>query len=103
MNPAARIEVQDFFCFFLGLERKPGILCNQKMEEESENEQKKKETSRSRRVGKAPFLLYIIMWELLYEILRRNTLVVLYAADSLGKHISDGELLNLVATLGVRD
>ena len=42
MNPAARIEVQDFFCFFLGLERKPGILCNQKMEEESENKQKKR-------------------------------------------------------------
>ena len=74
-----------------------------KMEEESDNEYKKKEPSRSRRVGKAPFLLYIIMWELLYEILRRNTLVVLYAADSLGKHISDSELLNLVATLGVRD
>ena len=43
------------------------------------------------------------MWELLYEILRRNTLVILYAADSLSKHIRDGELLNLVATLGVRD
>ena len=41
MNPASRIEVQDFFCFFLGLERKPGILCNQKMKEESENKQKK--------------------------------------------------------------
>ena len=50
-----------------------------------------------------PTRLYIIMWELLYEILRRNTLVILYAADSLSKHISDGELLNLVATLGVRD
>ena len=74
-----------------------------KMEEESDNEYKKKEPSRSRRVGKAPFLLYIIMWELLYEILRRNTLVILYAEDSLSKHISDGELLNLVATLGVRD
>ena len=42
MNPAARIEVQDFFVFFLGLERKPGILCNQKIEEESEKKQKKK-------------------------------------------------------------
>ena len=29
-------------CFFLGLERKPGILCNQKMKEESENKQKKR-------------------------------------------------------------
>jgi len=42
MNPASRIEVQDFFVSFLGLERKPGILCNQKIEEESENKQKKR-------------------------------------------------------------
>ena len=42
MNPASRIEVQDFFVSFLGLERKPGILCNQKIEEKSENKQKKR-------------------------------------------------------------
>ena len=42
MNPASRIEVQDFFFVsFLGLE-KNGILCNQKIEEESENKQKKR-------------------------------------------------------------
>ena len=102
MNPAARIEVQDFFVSFLGVERKLGILCNQRIEEESENEQKKRSLP-AQEECKAPFLLYIIMWELLYEILRRNTLVVLYAADGLSKHISDSELLNLVATLGVRD
>ena len=90
-------------CFFLGLERKPGILCNQKMKEESENKQKKRSLPAQEEQGRLLFCLYIIMWELLYEILRRNTLVVLYAADSLSKHISDGELLNLVATLGVRD
>jgi len=37
MNPAARIEVQDFFVSFLGIERKLGILCNQRIEEESGN------------------------------------------------------------------
>ena len=30
------------FVSFLGLERKPGILCNQKIKEESENKQKKR-------------------------------------------------------------
>ena len=61
MNPASRIEVQDFFCFFSLSRKKSSILCNLemkkilKMEEESDNEYKKKEPSRSRRVGKAPF------------------------------------------------
>ncbi len=59
MNPASHIEVQDFFVSFLKVDRKLGILCNQKIEEESENGQKKKEPSRSRRVGKAPFFCYI--------------------------------------------
>lgn len=74
-----------------------------KMEEESENEYKKKGAFPLKKSREGSFLLYIIMWELLYEILRRNTLVILYAADSFSKHISDSELLNLVATLGVRD
>ena len=46
MNPASHIEVQDFFVSFLvsflKIERKLGILCNQKIEEESENKQKKR-------------------------------------------------------------
>jgi hypothetical protein len=34
--------VQDFFVSFFEVERIPGILCNQKIEEESENGQKKR-------------------------------------------------------------
>ena len=42
MNPASRVRGAGFFVSFLGLEGKPGILCNQKIEEESENKQKKR-------------------------------------------------------------
>jgi hypothetical protein len=43
MNPASRVRGAGFFFVsFLGLERKPSILCNQKIEEESENKQKKR-------------------------------------------------------------
>ena len=39
----------------------------------------------------------------LYQILRGDALIVDYTADSLGKHVSNAELLHLMATLGVRD
>lgn len=39
----------------------------------------------------------------LYQILRRDALIVDYTADGLGKHVSHAELLHLMATLGVRD
>ena len=47
------------------------------------------------------FFVYIN--KVLYQILVRDTLVLLYTTNSLGKHVCDGNLLNLGATVGVWD